>query len=507
MFGLGALFIYFLLLLMLVMAEKGAEGASISSLLLAFWYSVTTLTTVGYGDTYPVTVFGRLIGLIFQLMSLGVLVAVLSLILQLVQGKLLPILKLAFSHKKIWYVFPVADDGALALAGKLREKEADCVIVLPREAKAKTDASLQAVFTDLSPAFLCEKHPNPEKVHVFFLSENSFENEKNCTELLSAGCRTYCLSEREPEKIPDRMVCFHPEESKARLYWHRYPVVKTTEKIVLVGGGRGGRALLEQALMLNVISPEQRLQYTLCGDWSEFQREHPYLNRFLSLSTEAEDRDVLIIAEGPWNRNWEIFRTADRIIFCDDEEQSNAENAADLLRFCPVQGKIYAALSYPMDAVICYGSLEELYTPELVMGRELNRLAIRMHESYRASSGGSLPDWNGLGSFLRRSNLASADHLSAKARILLGPDADKDPEKWKKAAACYRELSVKEKDRCRRIEHERWNRFHLLNNWQYGPVRDNAARIHPMILPFDQLSERDQAKDDYAWELLSQVAD
>jgi hypothetical protein len=52
------------------------------------------------------------------------------------------------------------------------------------------------------------------------------------------------------------------------------------------------------------------------------------------------------------------------------------------------------------------------------------------------------------------------------------------------------------------IEHERWVRFHLMNGWSYAPVRDNSARRHPLIVPYEQLSVSDREKDDYAWEIL-----
>ena len=62
------------------------------------------------------------------------------------------------------------------------------------------------------------------------------------------------------------------------------------------------------------------------------------------------------------------------------------------------------------------------------------------------------------------------------------------------------------KDFFRRVEHERWMRFHLMNNWQYSEVRDDRKRLHPSLLPFDRLDEKEQAKDDYAWELLGELA-
>ena len=56
------------------------------------------------------------------------------------------------------------------------------------------------------------------------------------------------------------------------------------------------------------------------------------------------------------------------------------------------------------------------------------------------------------------------------------------------------------------MEHLRWMRFLSLNNWRWGPERNNALRIHPMLVPFEDLSQEEQAKDDYAWLLLAEIA-
>ena len=42
-------------------AERGQAGANIESVGQALWWSVTTMTTVGYGDYYPVTTQGRFV--------------------------------------------------------------------------------------------------------------------------------------------------------------------------------------------------------------------------------------------------------------------------------------------------------------------------------------------------------------------------------------------------------------------------------------------------------------
>ncbi len=65
---------FFVALLSLIrFIEKDADGSTIKTLFDAFWYSIVTLTTVGYGDSYPVTVTGKIISLVLILFSLGVL--------------------------------------------------------------------------------------------------------------------------------------------------------------------------------------------------------------------------------------------------------------------------------------------------------------------------------------------------------------------------------------------------------------------------------------------------
>ena len=47
--------------LAVLQAERGHPGARIETFGDALWWSISTVTTVGYGDLYPVTVQGRLI--------------------------------------------------------------------------------------------------------------------------------------------------------------------------------------------------------------------------------------------------------------------------------------------------------------------------------------------------------------------------------------------------------------------------------------------------------------
>ncbi|MFC4548780.1 MULTISPECIES: potassium channel family protein [Halorussus] len=53
-------------------AEHEAQPEAFSSIPAALWWAGMTITTVGYGDVYPVTPLGRSLGVVVSLLSLGV---------------------------------------------------------------------------------------------------------------------------------------------------------------------------------------------------------------------------------------------------------------------------------------------------------------------------------------------------------------------------------------------------------------------------------------------------
>ena len=130
---LAALGVYLLLLCLLLAAENTAEGSGIRSFGDALWYSLITITTVGYGDLSPVTPFGRLIGVFFALSSVGILAALIGIALKLVAGKLIPEIRLFFLKHRDWAVFHEANEESLALAAALVRENPRCTVILPPE--------------------------------------------------------------------------------------------------------------------------------------------------------------------------------------------------------------------------------------------------------------------------------------------------------------------------------------------------------------------------------------
>ena len=70
-------------------AESSNPDASIHNLYDAFWWAVETITTVAYGEYYPVTFLGRIVAGVLMFAAIGILWTVVALITaKLVERKL-----------------------------------------------------------------------------------------------------------------------------------------------------------------------------------------------------------------------------------------------------------------------------------------------------------------------------------------------------------------------------------------------------------------------------------
>jgi len=58
---------------LMYMIENEAQPESFSSIPAAMWWSIETLTTVGYGDMVPVTIAGRILGGFISVIGIGTL--------------------------------------------------------------------------------------------------------------------------------------------------------------------------------------------------------------------------------------------------------------------------------------------------------------------------------------------------------------------------------------------------------------------------------------------------
>lgn len=500
--------VYALLLAALIAVESTHEASGIRSFQDALWYSLVTITTVGYGDLYPVTPVGRVIGVFFLLLSLGFLAFIISAAYSLITGHFGPRLILRTHRSRPWFLFSRANSASLALAENLAKAHPDSLLIFcnaPLDTEKQRVHPNRVYLADDVTQVLNHFGTHHGTRSVFLISEDDFRNCDDAHELQEHDVRLYCQS-AEIREMP-KVTFFDPFNSCARLFWHAHPLRQNETNVLLVGSGRYARSMLSNAIVTNCATPVRKIRYHLFGDWKSYLHEHYCLAQAVALNSDSDNTDTLFFHDNAWNADADLIAQADRIIFCFDDDDENARCAQLLERCFAHTAAIYVRTSRQVVPGTRFGAMESLYTPELVMKRQLDRMAIRMHERYCRSVDKPMPSWDELDAFTRESNRSASDHIATKIRLLLDSDEAADPDSCRRAAQCWLQASDDLREVCRQNEHDRWLRFHSLHNWQYAPVRNNAARRHPSILPYEQLSEQERAKDDYAWQLLTEYTE
>ena len=94
--------------------------------------------------------------------------------------------------------------------------------------------------------------------------------------------------------------------------------------------------------------------------------------------------------------------------------------------------------------------------------------------------------WDALKGFVKGSNLSAADYHTIRLLVM---------EKRKLRTDNPSALTEEEKSLLSEMEHVRWSRYHFLNYWKKGSIRDNEKKIHPCLARFSELSPETQKKD------------
>ncbi len=500
---LVALCVYLGLLLLLLAAESGAPGASIRSFGDALWFSLITMTTVGYGDLSPVTFPGRLVGTVFALCSIGILTALIGVSLRFIGGAFIPQRRLRLGRHRSWYVFFEEGPEAAALAEALRNADPGCLLVFP-EGEEKRVGGSGVVRTDFDMELLLRLKGGKEGLSLFYMGPEPWNNYSRALQSAEAGIASYCMADIAAEKLPPELQLFSPTEAMSRGYWKAHPLKKGEQTVVLIGGGAACTALLERALLTNVFEPGRNTNYHVFSASGTFAAIHPEIMKALA----GEDGDSLVFHSESWTGNRELLERADRVLICADSDRENHRVCEQLASWFVSPAQVHVRLTEPVPGIESFGGLAESFTPEFVMKDEVNRRAILMNDIY--NEGAEHPvSWRDLSPFLRQSNIAAADHLIVKARYLLEDESlsELSAEDCRRAYARFAELRETRADLLQELEHRRWMRFYQMYNWRYAPKRDNARRLHPLLVPYEALSPEDQRKDAYAWEMLGRLGD
>jgi len=472
--------VYLVLVLCMSLVEQNAEGP-IRSFTDALWYSVVTMTTVGYGDLYPVTAAGKILGSVFLLLSLGFLALVVNIVWSCITDEWIPGLMLWIHRKRAWYVFAESNEASDALSADIRRTDENAIVV---HCKADHRRSGLTVSTALDAAALAQKAGfRGGERKLFLFSADEGKNRTDAADLTALGY-TICCRSRETCQLSS--VSFFDEyRDCARAYWRDHPL-KDEDTVVLIGDSRYAAGLLDQSILVNCRLPWHRICYHVYGITQTYRQMHPELDKVLSINEASETRDALFFHDEPWDSG--IFAPETRIILCHDQKEKNTELALMMRQWFGSAAQLHVLSDDRTLPATVFGTTDEVFTCELVMKHALDASAKAMHEIYRNATADTVPAWDALDGFLKDSNRAVADHAVTKHTL-----AREHGFTW----PCGDASVI---DRCRRSEHERWLRFYCLHNWTYAPKRDNPGRKHPCIVPYDDLSTADQAKDDYAWQ-------
>ena len=188
-------------------------------------------------------------------------------------------------------------------------------------------------------------------------------------------------------------------------------------------------------------------------------------------------------------------------VFASEEFAALAETSAETARragnaaqgfVCEYAGSMPLAKGYPGRFRIYR------LVPDKVFAVE--ELAQAIHEDYVEAAvrrgeqppgaNGALRPWAELAPDLRQANYAQAADIPNKLRVLgyeLAPGHGLQPSEVTATPEQIEAMAIH--------EHDRWAQDRQRQGWTYGPVRDNARKHHPLLVPWEALDEIEREKD------------
>ncbi len=504
--------IYIGLLAILYCSESASSNAVIRTFGDAFWYSLVTLTTVGYGDLVPVTPLGHAVGMIFILLSAGIMVTLLGAVVSFIASEGLPFFMLGLYRYKNWYYFADYGVESNTLAANIYKEDPDALIIYGEKRSGHNEIpNYPCIYLSASPDRIVAKKKNKgSRCKVFLMKENDIGVNSRAVNLHELPVEVYARTTNGQDKLSGNINFFHSYECCARQYWRSKPLCRHENTIVLIGFGNYGCSILERAILTNIISIDQHVAYHIFGHVGSFLAVHDRLGEVFTLHQVSETGDSLIFHGEGWEENRSVLEQADRIIICDDDEQNGWSIFWTLNKYYRISGRIDLRSSRKAPGISYFGTNEDIYTSKQIIRTELNRAAIMINEIFRNSVSYPTLDWDELDDLHRQSKIVAADHLLMKTRILLKDETitELTASAVRKAYGTYCETRNAEviREMYRKLDHMRWLRFYIFYNWSYGPVRDDAARQHPMLCRYEELTSEQKKERDAAWELMRDIS-
>lgn len=513
------------------------------------WWTLVTMTTIGYGDIFPVTAGGRLVAVVLMFVGIGLLgVSTAAIAAYFVQSDQLQQLRL---HRLAGHVVlcGLGDKGVrLARAfqargqvvvviernesnGELEFCRAQGMIVLLGDA---TDPSLLArarVGTARHLIAVCgDDGANAEvATHARALCEHRTGSALICSAHIVDPELWYLLRNWELTTVGAfRLQFFNVYDLGARAMLASHPPFgervgddAAAPHLLVVGGGRLGQDVILHAARLwraRAGTADRKLRVTLIDARTDHLAEslafhHPGLDRVCQVDTHEMDVRSARFQQAAFLFDERGHTSVTSIYVCVDDDGAALSAALSLLhrirhRRVPVVVRmtddaglatlLHGASGHArgFDDLYAVGLLERTCQPDLVLGGANETLARAIHEIYVDSQrreghenaeNPALVPWDRLPEDLKESNRSQADHIGQKLQAI-GCDLAPLTE-W--AASAFA-LADDEIETMARMEHERWMRERHAQGWTLGP-RDPQRKTNPNLVEWDALPESGRA--------------
>jgi hypothetical protein len=296
------------------------------------------------------------------------------------------------------------------------------------------------------------------------------------------------------------------------------------QHLIIVGIGRLGESLLVNAArQWHAIGAAAgaKLQVTLIDRDAQaiaatLQARYPGLKQCCALTPIDMDVHSAAFQEADFLGAATPGATSARVFVCLDDDSLSLAAALALVRHSRerhptivvrmAQDAGLAVLLRGVEAgagsfqhLRAFGLLDRTCHPDQVLRGTHEILARAIHEDYlrqqraarvRPEQNASMVPWDALPEHLKEANRQQADDIGVKLQAVscsAAPLVD-----WDEALF---EFTPDEIERLAVMEHDRWIAAKRQADWRYGPKKDNDARTHPCLVPFDQLPREEQDKD------------
>ncbi len=322
-----------------------------------------------------------------------------------------------------------------------------------------------------------------------------------------------------------KVISFNRYQIAARHFLQTYPLYQYADlrgqdriQVAIFGFTDKGQQILLQ-LVQHGYYRDLKTPHIIIIDPQATQRQQQFLNRYpgiddpeicqldfieYDINTQTLDTTFLQTLEKQGKSAYGQNLTA--ILLCFEQDTQNITASLQLrlktqqtrLALAPIFVEITKdspALSVNIDktpnfeqVIQHFGQLEQTCNWQQIVEANSDQLAKFLHKAYNARYGNDTK-WEQLTETYRDANRGAADNLAIKLASL-SYWIPEDPSNWSQKVDLTENQELLAK-----LEHRRWYAERRLNGWQYGTTRDDNRKIHPCLIPYEQLPENEKDKD------------